>query len=71
MTTQINPIFPRIPEQRDVFAGNQLVMEFRFEVEYREKFEQHCRWYRETAKKHQQEAEAMKKDTNIFSWFLR
>jgi len=71
MATPINPIFPTIPEAADVFASNQLACEFRLELEYREKFQQHCQWYRETAEKHRQEAVAMKKDINIFGWFLR
>ena len=71
MPNHINPIFPVNAEPAEVFATQQLASEFRLEVEDRQKFEQHCQWYRDTAKKHQLELESMKQDLNIFGWFLR
>lgn len=71
MAVQINPIFPEIPKAADIFANQQLATEFRQEVQYRDNLQQYCLWYRETAKKHHQEIQAMKKDINIFRWFLR
>jgi hypothetical protein len=71
MNEGFQQIVPNIPPAADIFASHHLAQEFRREVEYRDDFQQYCQWYRLTAQKHQQELAKMKKDINIFGWFLR
>lgn len=60
------------PDQAVVEAlqVHQLTREFHQEVEYRDEFAQYCSWYYQTAARHRQELEKMRRDVNILGWFL-
>lgn len=49
----------------------QIAVEFRQETRHREAFAAHCRWYYETAARHQAELAAMENDIPLFRFFWR
>lgn len=55
----------------EVLELQQIAQDFHQEVQYRQKFEQYCQWYYQTAERHRQELEAMRGDINLLSWFSR
>ncbi|MCW6036851.1 hypothetical protein K4A83_11340 [Spirulina subsalsa FACHB-351] len=59
------------PPQTEKFATHQLAYEFRREREQREEWRDYCAWYAETAQKHQAELKKMRRDINLFGWFVR
>jgi hypothetical protein len=59
------------PDPSDILVAYNITHHFYREVEYRDAFERHCQWYRETAEMHQQEWRAMQGDLNILGWFRR
>ena len=69
---EFQSIFPNHLSQpmMNIFETQILAQEFYQEVENRENFRAYCQWYRKTAQQHQEELAKMKKDVNIFSWFL-
>lgn len=64
-------IRPASPSQLDFLAEYQVSYEFHREVQYRQEFDRHCRWYEQTAQQHRQELQKMRGDINILSWFHR
>lgn len=64
-------IVPAPPPPADIFASYQLAHEFYREAQMRQNHELYCEWYRQTAKRHQQEAKKMQSDINLFGWFCR
>jgi len=59
---------PALDEQ---IERHHVTREFHREVHYRQDFQAHCQWYRETAARHRQELEKMRGDINVFGWFSR
>jgi hypothetical protein len=64
-------IIPAPPPDIEILEAHQLGHEFRQEVQYRQNFDEYCQWYYETAQRHQQELQKMRRDINIFGWFFR
>ncbi|MEA5421249.1 hypothetical protein VB712_18655 [Spirulina sp. CCNP1310] len=64
-------ILPTPPPAVGFFAPHALAQEFRREVEYRQDFQAHCQWYRATAQAHQAELQRLRRDVNLFGWFVR
>ena len=60
-----------LPATPEIFAGQQLAHEFRWEIEQRQAFDDYCRWYEAIARQNQQEAAAMAKDFDLRSWLRR
>lgn len=58
-----------LPATPDIFAGQQLARELRWEIDQRQAFEDSCRWYQMLALQNQQEAASMAKDVDVRSWF--
>ncbi|NEP17393.1 MAG: hypothetical protein F6J97_10880 [Leptolyngbya sp. SIO4C1] len=54
----------------EAFELQQVASEFRQEVDYRDAFERHCRWYADAAEQHRAELAAMQRDIPILHWFL-
>lgn len=59
------------PVQLDVLKTYQVSREFYQEVQYRQEFDRYCQWYHQTAERHRQELQKMRRDLNILSWFRR
>ena len=55
----------------EVLELQQIAQDFHREVHYRQAFEQYCQWYYQTAERHRQELDAMRRDINLLSWFGR
>ena len=58
-----------LPATPDIFAGQQLAHEFRWELDQRQAFDDYCRWYEAIALQNQQEVASMANDIDIRSWF--
>ena len=58
-----------LPATPEIFAGQQLAHEFRWEIDQRQAFEDYCRWYEAIALQNQQEAASMANDLDVRSWF--
>lgn len=65
------PIEPASTNVNEAIELQQVAVEFRQEVHYREEFETYCQWYYSTAEKHRAELAAMQNDISISSWFWR
>ncbi len=59
------------PAQLDFLETYQVSQEFYREVHYRQEFDHYCQWYKQTAERHRQELQNMRRDLNILSWFRR
>ena len=55
----------------EVMEGQQLAANFAQEVHYRQEFEAYCRWYAETAAVNQRSLQRMRREFNLFQWFIR
>lgn len=71
MPDQFRFILPAPPPPASYFARHQLTHKFYREVQARQEHEDYCEWYRQTAKKHQQELKKMQGDINLLGWFCR
>ncbi len=58
-----------IPIAPEIFAGQQLAQQFRWEVDQRQAFDDYCRWYEAIALQNQQEMTSMANDLDVLSWF--
>jgi hypothetical protein len=71
MSDEFRQIIPTPPLVADeVFATHQVSQEFYREVEYRQELERYCQWYYSTAALHRQDLQKMRREMNIFGWFL-
>jgi len=62
---------PAPPPANATFAAHQLAWEFRHEVQQRQAHQDYCDWYTEAARQHRQELVKMRRDWNLFGWFVR
>ncbi len=51
-----------------ILEGHRLAAEFRHESQLRDDHERHCQWYADTAERHRQEFEQLRRDFNFLSW---
>ncbi len=65
----ILPSLPPVADER--IAIHHVTREFFREVEFRDDRRRYCQWYRQTARQHQRELEAMRGDINLFGWFCQ
>ncbi|KKJ01003.1 hypothetical protein [Prochlorothrix hollandica] len=70
--SDLNPlpwIQPAPPPAGNEVADQFLAYEFYREVEHREAFEAHCRWYQELAAQNRRDLATMRQEPNFFRWF--
>lgn len=58
-------------EAIEVLQTAQVTYAFYDEVRYREALEQYCEWYQAIAAQHSHELETMRREVNLFRWFVR
>ncbi len=68
---ELRSILPAPQPEIEVLEAHQVAQKFYREVEYRQDFKNYCQWYYETAESHQRELQKMRRDINIFGWFVR
>lgn len=71
MLNQMAGVFPNPYADLENFAAYQTTHKFYQELRHRQDFYNYCQWYQQTAERHQQELQQMRREINLFSWFRR
>ncbi|MCU0565120.1 MAG: hypothetical protein MUF49_00800 [Oculatellaceae cyanobacterium Prado106] len=58
-------------EFEEVFSVYETTQAFYHEVQAREAFEEHCRWYHQVAAQNRSDLAKMQSELNIMQWFSR